>query len=461
MDPSVSPSPGRSRGLSRRTVLVTTVLVALIALAAVVVGRGPRTIAPSSPAPGSPAPGSPASLASVAPSLSVAPIGSPSFTVRASASAATPASSLSAFDARRVAVRLEPFVGGFQAPLAIVDAGDGSGRLFVAQQGGQVRIIDGGHLRAAAFLDIGGRITSGGERGLLGLAFHPRYPGDPRVFVDYTDLQGNTVVSSFSVDPGDPNRLDPASEAIVLRVQQPYPNHNGGALAFDRSGMLLIGLGDGGSGGDPQGNGQSLTTLLGKVLRIDVDRPSGGRAYGVPADNPYASGAAGSKPEIWLTGLRNPWRFSIDRATADLWIGDVGQNAWEEIDVQRAGAAGGTNFGWNRMEGTHCFQPAQGCAGPGLTPPVSDYGHDLGCTVIGGNVYRGTAQPALVGGYVFADYCSGRIWAIDPVGSAYRAPIEVGRSGANPSTFGQDEAGELYVADITAGAVLRLVATRR
>lgn len=456
MDPSISPSPGRSRGESRRTVLVATVLVGLIALAALVVGRGPRTIAPGSPEPGSPPP-----IATVTASPSVAPIGSPAASVRASASAAPPASTVTAFEAGRVAVRLEPFVSGLQLPLAIVDAGDSSGRLFVAQQGGQIRIIDGGRLRSAVFLDLGGRITSGGERGLLGLAFHPRYPDDRRVFVDYTDLQGNTVVSSFTVDPGDPNRLDPASEVIVLQVRQPYANHNGGALAFDRSGMLLIGMGDGGSGGDPQGNGQSLTTLLGKVLRIDIDRPSGGRTYGIPADNPYATGAAGRRPEIWLSGLRNPWRFSIDRATGDLWIGDVGQNAWEEIDVQRAGAAGGTNYGWNRMEGTHCFQPAQNCSPPGLTLPVTDYGHDLGCTVIGGNVYRGTAQPALAGGYVFADYCSGRIWAIDPVGSAYRAPIEVGRSSANPSAFGEDGAGELYVADITGGAVLRVIATSR
>ena len=246
-------------------------------------------------------------------------------------------------------------------------------------------------------------------------------------------------------------------------MTQPFANHNGGALVFDQGGFLLVALGDGGGGGDPQGNGQSLTTMLGKVLRIDIDRVAGqaGRAYGIPADNPYADGAAGRKPEIWLAGLRNPWRMSLDRATGDLWIGDVGQNLWEEVDVQRAGSPGGANFGWNRMEGTHCFQPDRDCADAGLALPVTDYGHDLGCTVIGGAVYRGTVQKALVGGYVFGDYCSGRIWAIDPVTDGYRAPVEVAGSDRNLSAFGEDEAGELYVADISGGAILRLTAATR
>ena len=369
----------------------------------------------------------------------------------------------SAFDPTHVVIALEPFVDGLTAPLAIVNAGDGSGRLFVAEQGGKIRIVDTGRIEPTPFLDISNEITSGGERGLLGVAFHPHYPDDPRVFVDYTDARGDTQVSSFVLDAGDPQRVDRSSEKRLLHVTQPFANHNGGALVFDRGGFLLVSLGDGGSGGDPQGNGQSLTTMLGKILRIDIDRAGvqDGRAYGIPADNPYADGAAGRMPEIWLAGLRNPWRMSVDRVTGDLWIGDVGQNLWEEVDVQRSESAGGANFGWNRMEGTHCFQPARGCEIPGLALPVTGYGHDLGCTVIGGAVYRGTAQEALVGGYVFGDYCSGRIWAIDPVANGYRAPVMVAGSDRNLSAFGEDETGELYVADITRGAILRLTATRR
>jgi glucose/arabinose dehydrogenase len=198
-------------------------------------------------------------------------------------------------------------------------------------------------------------------------------------------------------------------------------------------------------------------------VRIDIDGGAGTtaeRPYGIPAGNPFADGSRG-RPEIWLTGLRNPWRMSFDRATGDLWIGDVGQNAWEEVDVQRAGAAPGTNFGWNRMEGTHCFEPEQGCEDPALTLPVSDYGHDLGCTVIGGNVYRGSDQAALAGGYVFADYCSGRVFAIDAASDAYRSPVEVAATDRNISAFGEDEAGELFVTDIGGGELLRVVATAR
>jgi glucose/arabinose dehydrogenase len=360
----------------------------------------------------------------------------------------------------RVSVSLEPLVGGLTTPLAIVNAGDGTDRLFVAEQEGRIRVIRDGALVAEPMLDIAARISSGGERGLLGLAFHPGYPADPRAFVDYTDRDGNTVVSSFTVDPANPDRLDPSSEAILLHVEQPFANHNGGGLAFTADGLLLISLGDGGSGGDPLGNGQSTTTLLGKILRIDVDHPAGDRPYGIPASNPFADGAAG-RPEIWLTGLRNPWRLSVDRANGDVWIGDVGQGAWEEIDVQRAGAPGGTNFGWNRMEGRHCYQPAGGCEDPALTLPVTDYGHDQGCTVIGGYVDRARTASPLSGGYLFGDYCSGRLWAIDPAVDGQRDPVVVGDSDVSLSAFGEDESGDLYAADIRGGAILRVVATAR
>ena len=427
MLPLAGPDAAASRRRTVRLLLVALVVLASAVLIALVVGRATPSVRFDGPT------------------------GQPS----------GPGRSGSAFDPRRVAVMLEPFVDGLTQPLAIVNAADGGNRLFVAEQGGRIRIIRDGRIGATPVLDISAEITTGGERGLLGVAFHPKYPSDPRVFVDYTDTNGDTQVSSFVVSSGDVDRLDPTSETRILHVTQPYPNHTGGALVFDPGGMLLVSLGDGGSGGDPQGNGQSLGTLLGKILRIDVDHADADHPYRIPADNPFADGAAGHRPEISLWGLRNPWRMSFDRATGDLWIGDVGQNLWEEVDVQRAGAPRGTNFGWNRMEGTHCFQPAQGCEDASLTLPVTDYGHDLGCTVIGGNVYRGSAQKPLVGGYMFGDYCTGTIWAIDSAGDGYRPPVQVGASGRNLSAFGEDETGELFAADISGGAILRVAATAR
>jgi len=410
---------------------------------------------PSGSPPGSAiAPASPGS----SPGRSGGAGGSPSAAPSASAS---PSAAAVSFDPAAITVGFEPVVDGLDAPLAIVNAGDGSGRLFVAQQTGQIRIVRDGKLVGQPFLDIADRITSGGERGLLGVAFHPNFPDDPRVFVDYTDRNGDTQVSAFRVDPANPDRVDPGTEQTILFAAQPYANHNGGAVVFGPDGYLYVSLGDGGSGGDPHGYGQSLKVLLGKILRIDIDHASGDRAYGIPAGNPFASGSDGGLGEIWLTGLRNPWRISFDRANGDLWIGDVGQGDWEEIDVQRAGAPGGTNFGWNRMEGAHCFQPSEGCQDPGLTLPVAEYGHDQGCTVIGGNVDRGPSQPLLAGGYVFADYCSGRVWAIDPAVDGPRQPTLVAETGHNFSAFGEDEAGDLYAVDISDGTLLRVTAAQR
>jgi glucose/arabinose dehydrogenase len=393
------------------------------------------------------------------PSAGAAGSGDASPTRSAAASTATGASSAStSFDPAGLKITFTDVVGGLQAPLAIVNAGDGSKRILVVEQGGQVRIVRGTTLVDRPFLDVADRISSGGERGLLGLAFHPAFPDDPRIFVDYTDVNGDTRVSSFRVDPARPDVVDPSTEQRLLFVKQPYPNHNGGALAFGPDGDLYISLGDGGSGGDPQGNGQSTKTLLAKILRIDVDHPSGERPYAIPADNPFADGAGGL-PEIWLTGLRNPWRMSFDDATGDLWIGDVGQGSWEEVDVQRANAPGGTNFGWNRMEGSHCYQPSSSCANASLTTPVTDYGHDQGCTVIGGLVVRGTRQSSLTGGYLFADYCSGRVWAIDPTSSEYRKPTLVAETAHNFAAFGEDEDGEPFAVDISAGTLMRVTAT--
>jgi glucose/arabinose dehydrogenase len=420
-------------------------IVACLVLGAA--GCGQPLVTPSASVPGTASP-------SASPSATGATASSPP-----TATGSSP--STSAFDPSRIAVAFEPVVDRLDSPLAVVNAGDSSGRLFVAEQTGRIRIVRDGKLLDQPLLDIADRITSGGERGLLGIAFHPRFPDDPRFFVDYTDTNGDTRVSGFRVDPASPDRVDPGTEQRLLFVKQPYANHNGGAVVFGPDGFLYVSLGDGGSGGDPQGNGQSLTTLLGKILRIDIDHPTGDRAYGIPPDNPYADGADGRQPEIWLWGLRNPWRMSFDRATGDLWIGDVGQGDWEEVDVQRAGAAGGTNFGWNRMEGSHCFKPSSDCQDPGLTLPQAEYGHDQGCTVIGGDVDRGTAQPLLVGGYLFADYCSGRVWAIDPRVDDPRQPTVVAETSHNFSAFGEDEAGELYAVDISAGTLLRVTATKR
>jgi hypothetical protein len=243
-----------------------------------------------------------------------------------------------------------------------------------------------------------------------------------------------------------------------MTIDQPYANHNGGHLAFGPDGFLYIASGDGGSGGDPHGNGQKLDTLLGKILRIDVDKPSGDRAYGIPADNPFAN-RPGARPEIFTYGMRNPWRVTFDPANKDLWIADVGQNRFEEIDVVRAGSGGGQNFGWNRMEGFHCFPSGNDCSTDGLTMPVSEYGHDAGCSVTGGVVARAEGSP-LDGGYVFSDYCSGTIWAIDASRDESRTPTVVGQSGASVSSFGVDDAGTIFVTDL-AGRLLKLNAATR
>ncbi len=339
--------------------------------------------------------------------------------------------------------------------MEVANAGDGSGRLFVVEQGGRIRIVRDGTLVDRPFLDIGGRITSGGERGLLGLAFHPDFPTDPRFFVDYTDRNGNTVVSSFRVSAGDPDVADADSESIILHVDQPFANHNGGGLGFGPDGDLYIALGDGGSGGDPQGNGQRLDTLLAKILRIDVDGGSAsGAPYAIPADNPFAT-TAGARPEIWLYGLRNPWRFRFDRRTGDLWIGDVGQDAWEEIDVARRGV-GGLDFGWNRMEGFHCYSPPTGCDETGLTPPVAEYGHDQGCAVIGGVVVRHPADGSLDGGYLFGDDCSDHLWVIDPAGDGRREPVLLTDMGTSVSSIGEAEDGSVYATSLGNGELLRI-----
>jgi glucose/arabinose dehydrogenase len=344
-------------------------------------------------------------------------------------------------------------VGGLQSPLDVQAAPGDASRLFVVEQRGRIRIVRGSTLLAAPFLDISGRISCCGERGLLGLAFHPDYAQNGRFYLNYTNPQGHTHISEFRVSQ-DPDLASPDSERLLLFVSQPFANHNGGGLAFGPDRRLYIGLGDGGSGGDPLNNGQDLRTYLGKMLRIDVD---GQMPYAVPADNPFRANAA-ALPEIWALGLRNPWRFSFDRATGELYIADVGQSAREEINVAPAGR-GGQNYGWSIMEGTACFRPASGCPTGGLTLPVLDYTRGVGGSVTGGYVYRGCRMPGYAGTYFYGDFVSGAIrsFRLQNAQAADQRDWSdtVGRGIGNISSFGQDAQGELYIVDYD-GEVYRL-----
>jgi glucose/arabinose dehydrogenase len=353
-------------------------------------------------------------------------------------------------------ISLSAEAGGFSLPVHVTHAGDGTGRLFVVEQGGRIRILAGGTVSPDPFLDISSRVACCGEQGLLSAAFPPGFASKGYFYVNYTRVaDGATVVARYRLFPGNDNAADPASEEIVLTVPQPFANHNGGQLAFGPDGHLYIGMGDGGGGGDPLGAGQNPGTLLGKLLRIDTE--SGTVPYGVPADNPFV-GAAGFLPEIWASGLRNPWRFSFDRQTGDLYVGDVGQGTLEEVDFQPAGSGGGENYGWNVMEGANCFAGG-GCDPAGFSLPVAQYDHSLGCSVTGGVVYRGAAFPALRGIYLFGDYCSGRIWGLRMQGPGWENAVLFAPSAAplNVSSFGEDEAGEVYVADYAGGVLLRIV----
>jgi glucose/arabinose dehydrogenase len=339
-------------------------------------------------------------------------------------------------------------VATLEQPLAMaVRRGDPA--LYVAEKTGKVVAIRGGSVDPAPVLDLAGQVSLGGEQGLLGIAFPP---SGRFLYVNYTDTNGDTHVTEYAM--GDEG-ADPNTRRDVLFVDQPYENHNGGNLAFGPDGYLYIGLGDGGSGGDPHGNGQSLSALLGKMLRIDP-RASGGRPYQIPPDNPFLD-RSGASPEIWAYGLRNPWRYSFDRETGDLWIGDVGQGEWEEVDLQPAGSSGGENYGWNRMEGSHPYDGADPPAD--AVPPVFEYSHDDGgCTVAGGYVYRGESIPDLYGAYVFADYCVGRIEALRLRNGRVTGQRALGPVVPGLSSFGEDAQGELYAMSLD-GGVYRL-ATR-
>jgi glucose/arabinose dehydrogenase len=342
---------------------------------------------------------------------------------------------------------------GFNQPIGISHASDGSGRLFVIEQAGRIRILRAGEVLNEPFLDIRDRVGSdASERGLLGLAFHPSYHENGYFYVNYTDRSGSTVIARFQVSGDNPDRALPDSEQRLLHVPQPYGNHNGGVTKFGPDGYLYIGLGDGGSGGDPQNNGQSLDSLLGAVLRIDVNS---GDPYAIPPDNPFINGEG--QPEIWAYGLRNPWRFSFDRLTGDLYIGDVGQNSFEEINFQPAKAPGGANYGWNIMEAFDCFS-ASSCDQTGLTLPVFSYPtrFEGSCAVTGGYVYRGASLMEWHGTYIFGDFCSGLVWGLKQVSQGEWEDQVLFRTGFRITSFGEDERGELYLADY-AGGIYQLV----
>jgi len=347
-----------------------------------------------------------------------------------------------------------PVISGLELPVDIQNANDGTGRLFIVEKRGRILILQNNQLLPQPFLDIRSEVDSkANEQGLLGLAFHPNYAQNGTFFIYYINLNGNSVVARLNVSADNPNLADLASEVDLLHVSQPFTNHNGGSLAFGPDGYLYIGLGDGGSKGDPDRNGQSLQTLLGKILRISIDL---GDTYAIPPDNPFAGG--GGLPEIWAYGLRNPWRFSFDQLTGDLYIGDVGQDLWEEVDFVRAGTPGGMNFGWSYYEGTHPYQD-QPPASASFTSPVAEYAHSEDCSVTGGYIYRGSALPEWQGVYLYGDYCSGRIRGLIQSSQDNWESKVLFSTSAKISAFGVDEAGEIYLADYGSGALLRL--TRR
>jgi glucose/arabinose dehydrogenase len=358
-------------------------------------------------------------------------------------------------------IRLEPVAGGFEQPTSIANAGDGTGRLFVVEQPGVVKIVQNGVVLQTPFLDVTQRVLTGGERGLLGIAFPPQFALKNYFYVNYTRRpDGATVVARYRVTP-DPNVADPASEEVLIVVSQPFANHNGGMMAFSPvDGFLYIGLGDGGSAGDPRNFALNVRPLpgnkhfLGKLLRIDTE--SGAVPYAIPATNPLF---AGIRSQLWARGLRNPWKFSFDRLTGDLYLGDVGQNTIEEINFRPAASIGGENYGWSRFEGTLCFKPELGCV-PGSRNvfPLRQYTHALGCSVTGGYVYRGAQFPMLQGIYFYGDFCTGRLWGLRrTVGGSEKKLLAL--TGLQISTFGEGEDGSVFVADYSQGNLFRIVPT--
>lgn len=356
---------------------------------------------------------------------------------------------------------LEPVIGGFSSPLFVTNAGDDSNRLFVLEQTGRVYIVEDGELVNVPFIDLSfvasqDRLNGYSERGLLGLAFHPDYAENGQFYVNYTDSDGTTRVVNYSVSEDDPNRADPTTARELMSIAQPFPNHNGGHMAFGPDGFLYISVGDGGSAGDPREAGQNPATLLGSILRIDVDDFDFDRPYSIPEDNPFFTNPA-IAPEVWAYGLRNAWRFSFDRATGDLYIADVGQQQTEEVNYQPADSLGGENYGWDVFEGDVFYEGWQGVDPVDTVMPIATYDHSVGCSITGGYVYRGEVIEELAGAYLYSDYCSGRIWA------AYRDESEAWNDGIimsapdGISSFGEDENGELYALAYNTGTLFKFM----
>lgn len=346
-----------------------------------------------------------------------------------------------------LSIGLEQVVDGLSLPVAVVSAQDGSNRLFVVEKGGTIRIVENGERQEEPFLDISDSVSNASEQGLLGLAFEPQRP--ERFYINYTDRNGATVITRYQVS-NNPNVADLDSAEIILTISQPAGNHNGGHVLFGPDGYLWIGTGDGGAANDRFLNGQNKDSLLGAMLRLDV---SGEGGYTIPPDNPFVGG--GGAAEIWAIGLRNPWRYSFDSATNDLWIADVGQNKWEEVHKVTSNSAG-LNYGWPILEGTNCFNDAT-CASDGLLLPITEYDHTQGCSITGGNVYRGNAYPQMQGKYYFSDFCTGFIWAIDASAESITEPTLLLESDLRVSSFGEDEAGELYLTSYENGTLYRVV----
>jgi glucose/arabinose dehydrogenase len=352
-------------------------------------------------------------------------------------------------------LRLEAVATGFEQPLFVTGDGTGSSRLFVVEKAGRIRVVQDGAILATPFLDISRLVNAAAsERGLLGLAFHPDFGSNGYFYVDYTGANGDIVITRYTVS-SNPDQADVDSAEVILTVpHREADNHNGGMLAFGpHDGYLYIAVGDGGSG--QSANGQKITTLLGKILRIDVDHTTGDRRYAIPADNPFAN-RNDARPEIWAYGLRNPFRFSFDRETATLFIGDVGQRKWEEIDEGPAGA-GGINYGWAKMEGRHCYRRRH-CKKSGLRLPIHEDSHEVGNVVTGGYVYRGQDIPALVGTYVFTDFGSSEVWGLtqDAQGNWQRSVLLQTDDRVDIASFGESDSGELFAVDLVAGVLYRL-----
>ncbi len=354
-------------------------------------------------------------------------------------------------------ISLSKVVGGLASPTQITNADDGTNRLFVVEQRGTIRVIQNGALQSGFFLDIRSKVAVGGERGLLGLAFHPNFKTNHRFYVYYTRNGGDIVVSRFTTNAAGTKASASTAKPLLLIEHSAHSNHNGGGMAFGPNALLYISVGDGGGAGDPGNDAQEkTTTFLGKILRINVNGTGAGTfdRYSVPASNPYAGPKKG-RGEIWAIGLRNAWRISFDRGSGRLWIGDVGQNRYEEVDREPANSSGGRNYGWNAMEGLHCYKPSK-CPKAGDTLPIAEYSHAGGnCAITGGYVYRGPTQANLVGLYVFADYCSGRIWTIPSAGKAKTLRADTSQ---NITSFGESENGELY-AVASSGNVYRVLAS--